>query len=235
MQLIPVKTRKVQPPKDDLFAVLDEYLTHVVERDVVVISSKVVAISEGRCVKKDGVEKATLVTQEADILIPRTYWSSPLTITNNAFIGTAGIDESNGDGYYILLPENPINSAEKIHQYLTERFGLTEVGVVITDSHSSPLRRGAMGVSIGFWGFLPTINHVGEQDLFGREMRREVSNLADGLAASATVVMGETDECQPIVIIRDVPKMTFTDKDCSTDLFVAPHEDTFRVLYDKWL
>lgn len=235
MQLIPVKTRTLQPPQDDLFAVLDEYITDVKEGDVVAISSKVVAISEGRCIKKDEVEKSELVRQEADVLIPRSYWSSPLSITNNAFIGTAGIDESNGDGYYILLPKDSVKSAKLIHEYLTKRFGLNKVGVVITDSHSSPLRRGAVGVSIGFWGFEPTINHVGEEDLFGREMRIEVSNLADGLAASATVVMGETNECQPVVVVRDVPNITFTDKDCSADLFVKPEEDTFRVLYDKWL
>jgi dihydrofolate synthase / folylpolyglutamate synthase len=235
MQYIPVKTRIFQPPQDDLFAVLDESLADVREGDIVAISSKVVAIHEGNCLPVEGVDKKELVAQEAELCIPRTYWSSPLTIKHSAFIGTAGIDESNADGHYILLPQNPFISAKNIHHYLTSRFHIKNVGVVITDSHSSPLRRGAMGVAIGWWGFKPTINHVGKPDLFGRDFRIEVSNIADALAAGAGLVMGETNECQPVVIIRGTPDMTFVDTDTKDELFVSFEDDTFRVLYEDFL
>jgi F420-0:gamma-glutamyl ligase len=194
-----------------------------------------VAIHEGNCVPVEGIDKKELVAKEAELCIPRSYWSSPLTIKHSAFIGTAGIDESNADGHYILLPEAPFVSAKNIHTYLTERFDIKNIGVVITDSHSSPLRRGAMGVAIGWWGFKPTINHVGTPDLFGREFRIEVSNIADALAAGAGLVMGETDECQPVVIIRGTPSVTFIDTDTKDELFVPFEDDTFRVLYEDFL
>ncbi|MEY2665625.1 MAG: hypothetical protein RLZZ480_730 [Candidatus Parcubacteria bacterium] len=235
MQFIPVKTRIFQPPQDDLFVVLDKYLHGVQEADVVAVSSKVVAISEGNCVPVGSIEKSELVKQEAELLIPRSYWPSPLTVKHNAFIGTAGIDESNADGHYILLPKDPFKSAKDIQEYLKNRFGLTEVGVIITDSHSAPLRRGALGVSIGYAGFAPTINYVGKPDLFGREMKIEVGNIVDALAAGAGVVMGETDECQPVVIIRDVPNLTFTDEETKDDFLVSFKDDTFRVLYEDFL
>lgn len=235
MELIPVTTKIFQPPQDDLFAAFDEALPTLHEQDVLVVSSKIVAISEGRCISATETNKEELVENEADVLIPRSYWKSPLTICHSAFIGTAGIDESNANGYFVLLPEDPFRSAEQIHAYLTTRFALREVGVVIIDSHSEPLRRGASGVSIGFWGFKPTINHVGEEDLFGRKLQIEVSNIVDGIAAGANVVMGETDECQPVVIARGVPKLTFTSGNHRDDLFVDPHEDTFRVLYEDFL
>ena len=235
MKFIPIKTRIFQPPQDDLFAILDESLTGVEEGDVVVVSSKVVSIHEGNCVPIEGADKKALIVQEAQFAIPRSYWSSPLTVAHNAFIGTAGIDESNADGHYVLLPRDPFISAYNLYRYLQGRFGIKNLGVVISDSHSSPLRRGAMGVAIGWWGFKPTINHVGKPDLFGREFKIEVSNIADAVAAAAGLVMGETDECQPVVIARKVPGITFVDGNTKDELFVASKDDTFRVLYEQFL
>ena len=235
MQYIPIKTRIVAPPQDDLFCVLDEALIDVQEGDVVVISSKVVAIHEGNCVPIESTDKKTLIESESELSIPRTYWSSPITVKHNAFIGTAGIDESNADGHYILLPKDPFASAQSLHNYLTKRFSIKNVGVIITDSHSAPLRRGALGVSIGFWGFAPTINHVGKPDLFGREFRIEVSNLADALAAGAGIVMGETDECQPVVVVRGTPGLVFANDNLKKELLVPFADDTFRVLYERFL
>jgi len=57
MEFIPIKTRIMQPPKDDLYPLLDEYLTDVEENDVVLISSKVLAIHQGRCIRRSGGEK----------------------------------------------------------------------------------------------------------------------------------------------------------------------------------
>ncbi len=235
MQYIPVKTRVLQPPKDDLFAVLDDAVDDLQERDIVAISSKIVAIGEGRCVPSEGVDKSALIETEADVLIPRDYWGSPLTITRNAFIGTSGIDASNADGHLVLLPEDSFKSAEQIRDHLMNKFSLSELGVLITDSHSTPLRRGATGVSIGFAGFAPLMSHIGEEDLFGREMKIEVTNLVDGLAAGANVVMGETDECQPVAIIRGTPNVRFTEEDFRKEFMVDLSEDTFRVLYQKYL
>lgn len=235
MEFIPVKTRVLQPPKDDLFAVLDESLTDVQEGDVLLISSKVVAIGEGRCVSMDDADKQVLVKQEATVSIPRKYWGTPLTIAHHAFIGTAGIDESNADGHYVLLPKDPFQSAKDIYTYCKARFELKKLGIVITDSHSVPMRYGAIGVAIGFWGFRPLKSHVGEADLFGREMRIEKSNLADSLAAGASMVMGEVAEQQPVVIARDVPSLEFCEGNQKDTLFVPFAEDTFRVLYERFL
>lgn len=235
MKVMPIKTRIVQPPQDDILPILKESLGEMKEGDILAVSSKIVSIHEGNCIAKDSIEKKELVLAEADIAIPRTYWSSPLTVKHYAFIGTAGVDESNADGYYIPLPEKPMKSAEVIYRYIQTELSLKNFGVIITDSHSSPMRRGAMGVGIGFWGFYPTINHVGEEDLFKRELKIEVTNVLDGLAAAANIVMGETDECQPLAILRDAPNLKFVDEDRGQDIFVDFSEDTFRVLYEDFL
>lgn len=235
MQYIPVKTRVMQPPQDDLFSALDEALTDVRDEDVVAISSKVVSVHEGNCYLASETDKDELVRQESDVQIPREYWHSPLTITRSAFIGTAGVDESNTGGYLVPLPADAFLSAKNIREYLRERFNLTRVGVLITDSQSMPMRRGATGISVGWSGFHPTINHIGESDLFGREMQVEVANLVDGIAAGATVVMGEVAELQPAVVVRDIPNIKFTANDTRDESFVPFAEDTFRVLYQNFL
>lgn len=235
MQYIPIKTRIMQPPQDDLLAVMDECVADIQEGDVVAISSKVISIHEGNCVPFSEEARSELITQEADLQINRDYWYSPLTVTNSAFIGTAGVDVSNADGYLIPLPQDSFKSAQNIYMYLKDRFSVEDIGVVITDSHSTPLRRGAVGVAIGWWGIKPTIDHVGEEDLFGREMKVEVANVVDGIAAGATVVMGEVAQCQPIVVARNVPNLTFVDQLTKDDLFVPFAEDTFRVLYQRFL
>lgn len=225
----------MNPPQDDLWSVLDESLPTLLEGDVVLISSKAVAIHQGRCLVAADYSKDELVKKAADFIIQRDYSSAPLTITNHAFLGAAGIDESNGNGYFILLPENIFEFAKEAHTYLGKKFNLNNLGVVITDSHSGPFRYGATGISLAWWGIEPMEDHRGRTDLFGREIKYERSNLVDGLSAGAVVVSGEVDECIPVVIARNVPRLVFTDKETRDQLLVPYKEDLFRVLYEKFL
>ena len=116
MQYIPIKTRIMQPPQDDLFAVLDESVTDLQEGDILLVTSKVVAIHQGRSVVAEGVDKRALVLQEADYFIEghELYTMSPLAIKHHALFYAAGIDASNADGHYILLPDKPFDAAEAI-------------------------------------------------------------------------------------------------------------------------
>jgi F420-0:gamma-glutamyl ligase len=230
MELIAVKTRVLHPPKDDLFTALDASLTDIRDGDVVIITSKVVAIHEGRCVPIEGTDKTALVQSEADYLLEREG-KKPLTIKNNALISASGIDESNGEGYYILLPEDSYVSARVIRMHLVERHNLTRLGVVITDSHSLPFRYGAMSVSIGCWGFEPIESHIGRTDIFGRVMQYSKTNLPDSIAAAATLVSGECDEVQPVQIARDIPNLVWSDEDPRPSFIVPHNEDIYAELY----
>ncbi|MCA9361744.1 coenzyme F420-0:L-glutamate ligase [Candidatus Kaiserbacteria bacterium] len=235
MQFIPVKTRILQPPKDDLLAVLDVSLTDLQAGDVLVVSSKVLAIHEGRCVPGGEYDVAAHIAREADVVIPRPDRPSPLTLINHTIVGGAGVDRSNSNGYVTLLPRDPFLSARRIYEYTTKRFGTTELGVIITDSHSVPCRYGAQGVAIGWWGFQPLVDHVNKADLFGRKIQYERSNLADGVAAGAVVVMGEVAECTPLVIARNVPNLLFTTENTKDKLFCPPEDDIMKVLYKDFL
>ena len=233
MQYIPIKTRVMQPPQDDLYSLLNEHLADMHENDIVLITSKIVSIHQGRCVSKDDApDKKSLVLEESEYVTEGNpkYATSPLAIKYNAMFYAAGIDESNSNGYYTLLPSAPYDSAKEIWEYLTVRKKIKNLGVIITDSHSLPLRRGCIGISIGLWGFRPVKSHVGKPDLFGRKMELSHTNLADAIVAGASVVCGESNESTPIVIVRNAPNIEFCNCDVSAEILIPLEDDMYLPL-----
>lgn len=218
MKVTPVKTHKISK-EDNLFDVLDKYIDKLSENSVVAVTSKIVSITEGRVVKIEDVDKDELVKQESQYFLPRDEnpYHIILTITNNTLIATAGIDESNANGYYVLWPKNPQESANKIREYLSKKFGISNVGVIITDSKTTPLRWGVTAIAIGYSGIEPLKDYIGKEDLFGRKFEFEKLSIIDNFASAAAVVMGEGDEQTPMALILDIPFVVFTSKNPSNE------------------
>lgn len=216
MIIIPIKTRVLVPPKDDLLSAVKNALPKIKENTVLVITSKVVSIWQGRCIPTSKFpEKDDLIKKEADFYLPRSAaphgWVMH-TIKSNIFIPSAGIDESNANGHYILWPKNPKETAKKLWQWACKTYRVRNVGIIISDSHSIPLRRGMMGFALSHYGFHPLKEYRGTKDLFGREMKMTQANFPDALASAAVLTMGEGKESMPLAIIRDIPDIIFTDR-----------------------
>src|SRR4051794_7772153 len=111
-----VKTELVKPGQLTVFELLDKSLDGLAEGSVVAITSKVLSLCEDRVVPISKATKQVLVEQEADYYLPPhvTDYDFSFTITKNTLIPSAGIDESNGDGNYVLWPKDPQASANKI-------------------------------------------------------------------------------------------------------------------------
>lgn len=237
-----IKTRKFLPPKDNLWDLLLG-IKSLKENSIVAVTSKVVAIGEGRCISFEDITKDELAIKEADKYIPRDQ--SPggwilHTIKNNMLIASSGVDESNGANYYILWPSNAQGSAQKIWDFLRKKFKVKNLGVIITDSRLVPLRRGVVGIAIGYFGFKPLRDYRNKKDIFGREFKMETSNLPDSLASAAVLEMGEGSERIPIAVITKVSYIEFTDKKFSpktlNDSFEIPEkEDMFYPFLSKAL
>jgi putative folate metabolism gamma-glutamate ligase len=238
MTITPIRTHKIYFPRDRgaLFAILDRYLPALREGSVVAVTSKIVSICEGRVIRKRGVRKDALIRREADwFLLPEEGGSAHwLTIKNGVLIPTAGIDESNGAGYYILWPKNPQKTADRMRAHMKKRFGLRRTGVLITDSKTSPLRWGTTGVAIAWSGFEPLKDYIKKPDIFGRKMRVTKANLIDGLAAAAVVAMGEGNEQTPLAVIENAPFIRFVPRAPSRQeiksIRIAADEDIYRPL-----
>ena len=189
---------------------------------VLIVAQKVVSKAEGRRVKladvdvtAEALELAHLTGKDPRLVTLILSESRSIIRTRRGLIiaehhsghilANAGIDGSNvgvtdeSDGESVLLwPENPDASANTLARYLSEAFGLP-VPVIISDSLGRPWRMGTVGFAIGLSGFEPVCDQVGERDLDGRVMQVTAPAVADALAASASLVQGETDQGQPVV------------------------------------
>ncbi len=240
MKITPIRTRIIQPPQDDLWSVLSTI--NINQQDILVVSSKIISIHQGRCVKIDEQnkidQKKKLISQEADQILPLSQTSNlttaPLTKKYGVVVGSAGIDESNGDGYFILWPQEPDLMAQKIYSWLQQKFNLTNFGIIITDTIKRPFRRGAVGFAISHWGFRALRSYRGRQDIFGRTFKNETINLADSIASAAVLVMGEGNEQTPLAIVNQLSDIDFIEQ--AENLAVKTEDDYFLGLIaeNKW-
>lgn len=215
MKVTPIKTPVVEAG-DNLFELIKHSVATLPEKSILVITSKVIALCEGRIkpiVAKTRSEKHQLAKQEADYYLDATHsqYDMLITIKDSIVAVNAGIDESNADGQYVLLPERPYESARKVWEFLHTEYHLNAVGVLITDSKTIPLKWGTMGTALSHCGFAALNNKIGEPDLFGHVMQMTQVNVAEGLAAAAVVEMGEVAESQPLCLIEDAQMVEFQD------------------------
>jgi coenzyme F420-0:L-glutamate ligase len=220
--VIPVAA-PVQQHAFDLVATLSQSIRASGETledgDVVAVSSKYTAISEGRIVRMDEVQVtpaaqaiadryhmnpviAQLVVQEAD----HVFGGIPgflLTFKDGILSPNAGLDRSNiPNGYAVLFPQYPYRSAESLRQGLQAEFGV-RLGLILTDSWLMPGRLGTTGVALATAGFQPIQDERGKTDLFGNPMQVTQRGIADTICAAAQLVMGERDEATPVAIVRN--------------------------------
>ncbi|HYE22868.1 MAG TPA: coenzyme F420-0:L-glutamate ligase [Candidatus Paceibacterota bacterium] len=211
MEITPIHIDTLVPPKDDLYAKIKASSLTLEEHDVIVISSKVVAIGEGRCVLKEGTDVDALVAAEAGAYLAREHTPGGFvmhTITNGTLIPNAGIDPF-GD-YYVLWPEDPQRSADRLLTWFKETYQKEHLYLVLTDSRSVFLRRGVVGMAVAWAGFEPIYDNRMRHDLTGAATSGSQTNLPDSLAAAAVLVMGEANEGTPLVRIKNAPYVSTT-------------------------
>ena len=229
MNLDVIKTDIYRHP-ERLLDFITRHVTEIDENTILAITSKIVSLSEN-CLAPSNLKKVDLIKQEADHYLGEIGYDCHLTIKHGLFIASAGIDESNSEnGDYLLYPKQPFCSAEKIYNELKRHYRVEKLGIILTDSHTQPLRKGVTGVSLAHWGFTGLKSYVGKPDLFGRELKMSQANLADGLAAAATVLMGEGHECQPLTKIVAAP-VQFYSHPYKEDLSIAPTDDLYYPIY----
>ncbi len=226
----------------DLASVIEEGLGGRLEDgDVLVVSSKFVAVSEGRVVKLGSVKVSRgarqlakrnrmdarlceLVLRESDEIlggIPGFVLASK----DGLLTPNAGIDKSNvKHGAVVLYPRKPERSAWKLREALAFSPGVA-VGVVICDSRLSPTRRGTTGVAVASSGIEAVLDMRGRRDLFGNVLKVTSQSVADDLSSAAEILMGESDEATPVVLVRGLSQKLLKDVEYGGRRFSIPTDE----------
>ena len=226
LQVKPIKTFIFRPGDDLIDFIVHSLQGQSVENRIIAVTSKIVSLAENRLISQSEIEKEALVKRESDYYIGPSAYNCHLTIKEGLIIPSAGIDESNSEtGDYILYPKNPFKSAQRIALALRTRLNESKIGVLLTDSRTSPLRKGVSGVALSYYGFRGLKTMIGEEDLFGRPLKMTTINLADALGTAATLTMGEGPESCPLAIIKY--PVVFEDLDNNDEIKMDPEEDLY--------
>jgi coenzyme F420-0:L-glutamate ligase/coenzyme F420-1:gamma-L-glutamate ligase len=192
--------------------------TPIRDRDLLVVSQKIVSKTEGRLVRLSEVTPSTraltvaeeigrdprlvevilsesrrVVRQDKGVLIVETH--------HGWICANAGVDQSNVDAdTACLLPEDSDRSAAQLRERLRELTG-HDLAIVVADTFGRPWREGLVNVAVGLAGFQPIVSYLGKEDPAGHVLQATILALADELASAAEPVMGKLDRI-PVVIIR---------------------------------
>lgn len=232
-------------PGDDITAAVTEAAKNseakgFMDGDILVLAESPLATTENRIVNLDDVEptraagilaaKYTMDERMAEVVLnecDEIVGGVPgylLARRGNLYLPNAGIDESNAPvGMVTLLPKDPDASAMRIRKELLARLQ-TDVAVIVIDSRTHAMRLGVSGVAIGVAGILPITDERGKTDLFGHKLQVTRRAIADNLASTAELLMGESNECIPAVLIRGYQYVRAEKAKIES---IAPEEDLF--------
>lgn len=230
MRLFAVPGLPLITPDDDLAHLIVDCLAAagrtLEDGDILVVAQKVVSKAENRLVRLADVipnaraqEVAALTNKDPRRVqavlddsneIVRARPGLLIVEQKSGWVcAHGGMDRSNvpalgddpEDEVVALLPVDADASAEELRRRLAELTGKT-VSIIINDSHGRPWRVGTVGVCIGCAGLPPLWNQRGLRDLFGYELVASEECIADELAAAASLIMGQSNEGRPVVVIR---------------------------------
>lgn len=233
-------------PGDDLAALIVESSrasAPIEDRDVLVVTQKVVSKAEGRIVDLASVTPSAFAQQiaaqwekdarQVEVVlgetkrIVRMERGVMICETHHGFVcANAGVDASNVErtGTVCLLPVDSDASARAIRDAVREKLGV-RVAVIVSDTFGRPWREGHVNFAVGMAGIAPIIDYAGQHDPAGYELRVTRMAIADELAAAAELVHGKLARV-PVAIVRGVE---YDDASGAIGELVRPPErDLFR-------
>lgn len=227
MNLFAVPAIPLIEPGDDLAQLIVTCLADagqaLQDGDILVIAQKVVSKAENRLVRLADVTPTAQAEEVAQLTNKDARRVQVVLDDSNEIVRArpglliveqksgwvcahGGMDRSNvapenGDDIVALLPADADASAEQLRARLAE-LTQSQVAVLINDSHGRPWRMGTVGVCIGCAGLPPLWNQRGLHDLYGYELVASEECIADELCAAASLLMGQSNEGRPVVVVR---------------------------------
>ncbi|MFT4009779.1 MAG: coenzyme F420-0:L-glutamate ligase [Nocardioidaceae bacterium] len=180
----------------DLAALIHD---HVVEGDIVVITSKIVSKAEGRLLgsTEQPADKAEAVSAETVRVVARRARTRIVRNRLGLTMAGAGVDASNTPrGTVLLLPLDPDATARTVREALP-----VNAAVIVSDTSGRAWREGQTDIAIGAAGLRVAHDFAGSQDGYGNTLEVTLTAIADEIAAAADLVKGKLTGC-PVALVR---------------------------------
>ena len=254
MQLFPIQTPLLKE-EDDFSRIIAE-ASSIEDGDIIVISSKAVAMVEGVLIDLSTIE----VSEEAQQWTETLHRNHPdpafrqavldeAQRMNGSVINTcpqamlaelkpegleqgvilavnAGLDRSNAPEGFAIGWPHDPVASTSNIRSQVQEITGKNIAVILTDSCCRPRRIGVTAIALTVSGMDPLQSQMGKEDLFGRDLRMTQEAVADQLATAANFLMGNAAESIPAVLIRD-HGITLNDAEGWVP-GIDPEEDLFK-------
>ena len=253
MSKIELKALKNIPfiePGDNLVEIicnnLEENNQEIHVNDVFVIAQKIISKSEDRYIDINKIE----ISKEAQDLASKlkrhpgliqcvlneskkiiSIEKGVLIVEHNlGYINVnAGVDFSNipdDKNLALLLPTNPSKSANEIQKRLSKKLN-KNISIIISDSMTRPYRLGVTNFALASSNIQSLIDLSGTTDMYGKSLKHTEIAVADEIASAAGILMGQSDEMRPIILVKGFDKSQYEIND-AFNLTVNKEDDLYR-------
>ena len=215
--------------------------------DVFVIAQKIISKSENRYIDLNKVNVSKKAKNLAIELNKNPEFIQAVLDESNKVLSTkngtilvehklgyininAGIDLSNipdQNNLALLLPEDPSKSAKDIQEGLSNKLN-KDISIIVSDSMTRPFRSGVINFALASYNFQSLIDLKGVKDLYNNKIKGTEVAYADELAAAAGIVMGQTSEQKPVILIKGFNYLDKTNLFDAKDLIVDEEIDLYR-------
>lgn len=218
---------------------------HLQEKDIIVITHVAISKAEGNVIDLNKIKPSQkakevaiktgkdpnlveVILRESSEIVRMKHNSIIVEHNNGMVCANAGIDRSNinGENNVVLLPKDANASAGRLQKEIENKIGI-KVGIIISDTHGRPLRRGEINVAIGVAGIKPIMDRRGKPDLFGYILKNKRTAVADELASAAELVIGQANEGIPAAIISGY-NYQYEESASANELARPKEKDFFR-------
>ena len=229
---------------------LDDLGIKLEESDVLCIAHKVFSKAEGNLVflrdvkpSKEAIEIGSQLNKDArkvEVILRESRKVIRSFKRDNQSEGTmicqhklgficanSGVDQSNiqEKNAVITIPHNPDMSANKIRVFLSKKFGIKKLGVIITDTFGRPWRIGQVNVTIGLSGIPATKKEQGNVDAWGKDLLVTEPAFCDEISAASGLLMQKSAK-SPVILFNGLD-WEF-DSSSAQDILRKESEDMFR-------
>ena len=250
IQLIALENFPLIEPNNDLVDMIVKSINSnnilIDDMDIIVIAQKIISKAENRYIDLDKIhiskkanKLALKMNKDAGLIQAIINESNKILSTdkgvvivehNLGFINiNAGIDQSNipqKNNLALLLPKDPSKSAKKLGISLSKALN-KNISIIISDSMTRPYRSGVINFALASYNLPSLLDLKGKKDLYGNKLKATEVAIADELSSASGLLMGQTDEKKPVILIKGLNKSCYEVND-AFDLIVNENEDLYR-------